>query len=102
MGSTISAVALTFKQSTHYILNAADANEVWRYPRLDLQQEGRQLAADIETVLEVIHVRVSLVRDQAVRICMHLDEMLWHIWGVTYRLWRIVYHLVQLADEVGV
>ena len=101
MGSTISATAQTFKQSVQYILNATDENEVWRYPRLDLQQEGRQLAADIETVLEVIHVRVSRVRDQAVRICMHLDEMLWHIWGVTYRLWRIVYHLIQLMDEVG-
>ena len=60
------------------------------------------MAADIETVLEVVHVRVSLVRDQAVKICKHMEEILWHLWGVTYRLWRIVYHLTQLVDEVGV
>ena len=60
------------------------------------------MVADIETVLEVIHVRVSLVGDQAVRVCVHLGEILWHLWGVLYRLWRIVYHLIRLADEVGV
>ena len=101
MGNTLSAAAQTIKRCAQYILFAADENEIWRYPRLNLRREGREVAADIETILEVAHVRISLVRDQVVKICWHMEENARRLWSIAYRLWRIAYHITQLADEVG-
>ena len=101
MGNTASTIVLTIKRSTQYTLCAADAAEIWRYPRLDLRQEKREAASDLETIIEVIHVRVNMVRDQMTTMGGHLVEIMWHLWGILFRLWRLVYHLGMMADEVG-
>ena len=101
MGNTLPAFAYTIKICAQYILFAADETETWRYPRLNLRRECRELAADVETVLEVMHVRANMMWRSVIKICSHLEEIMWRVWCITYRPWRILYHALMMVDEVG-
>ena len=101
MSNTLPALTLKAKSCAQYILFAADETETWRYPRLSLRRERRELAVDAVTVLEVMHVRANMMRDQANKICSHLEEIMWWAWCITYRIWRILYHALMMVDEVG-
>ena len=100
MGNTVPAVAHSVKQSIAYVLFAEEGAGVWRYPHTNLQREAQHVALDVETILEIMHVRLSMVWEQLSRIAHHTQVIVERLGRIAYRLWRIVYHLLQLADEV--
>ena len=101
MGSTISAIAFTAKCCVQYILLEADDHEEWRYPRMSLQQVRHDVALDLETILEIADVRINKMRDQVTRICEHVTEISLRLEGILYRMWRVIYHMAMMVDEVG-
>ena len=101
MGNTIPALCHTLKHIVHYILFAADRSAPWRYPRLNLMQEAHELAVDVETAMNHMEVRFKLLGDQFAMILEHVIAIGQHGWGVLYRVWRLVYHILCMVDEVG-
>ena len=101
MGNTLPAIAYTAKHTVQYTLFATDDNAEWRYPHQSFSEARHELATDVDTALQVMEVRINLIREQIPKIHNHLDEIMWRLGAILFRIWRIAYHVIQMLDEVG-
>ena len=102
MGNTLCKAASELKSNAWYTLFASADNEAWRYPRVNIAQAGQEATAHLEGMREEAHFRTEGMGDQTLLICEHLWEIMWHALGILYRLWRVIYHLGRMVDEIGV
>ena len=101
MGNTLCKTVSEVRSSVQYVVHASAAEETWRYPRVDLALFGQEVAVHLEEMREEASYRAARLGDQAMLIGEHLWEIVWHVLGILYRIWRAAYHMGRMLDEIG-
>ena len=100
MGNTCTATKEVLVGRVQYIFLAADEQAPWRYPRVSLTWELHNLAAELRICQRIMQFRLWRALDQVLRAVIHLEEIIIRLMGILYRIWRLLFHLAVMVDEV--
>ena len=100
MGNTCTAIKEVSGGRVQYIFLAADEQAPWRYPRVSLTWELHNLATELRICQRITQFRLWRAPDQMLRVVIHLEEIIIKLVGILYRIWRLLFHLAVMVDEV--
>ena len=60
----------------------------------------RNLATELRICQRIMQFRLWRAMDQVLRVVIHLEEIILRLVGTLYRVWRHLFHLAVMVDEV--